>query len=192
MRCIDLGCGSSNLYKELLKKGCEVYRIDKDSDVFASVNQFTVKYDKLFDINKEISSIISSEIGRFDIIIFSLVSLYNDPINLENIWKKIFELSKESTCVFCVDLHPISKFESFPWRTISANEMTYWDIELQNGMLYENRKETLLNYYHHTFEVLFKTPINLGFKLNQVYEFPKIYENKILKLPAYLFTKWKK
>lgn len=190
LRCIDLGCGLSSLHKEFLKKGCEVYRIDKDSDVFDSVNQDSVKYDNLFDINKEISSINPSEIGCFDIIVFSLVSLYNEPRILENIWGKINELSKESSCVFSVDLHPISKFESFPWRANSADELTYWDVKLQDGRLCSDSKETSLKYYHHTFEVLFKTPINYGFTLNQVFEFPKKYKNRILKMPAYLFTKW--
>lgn len=190
MRCIDLGCGNSNLYKEFLNRGCFVYRVDMDNGIFFT--NVENQNNKLFNINKEISSINSTEIGSFDFIIFSLVSLYNSAYNLENIWKKIDEISYTHTNIFCIDLHPISKFENFPWRTCIKTTNSYWDIHLQKSYLNDQKSKISIQYYHHTLESLFINPLRYGYKLNLLYEFPEKFENINMKYPAYLCSKWTK
>jgi SAM-dependent methyltransferase len=194
MRCIDLGCGNSPLFEKLLHFGCKVYRVDIDTTILYNIGEQFVANTNLINIEEDIVNLSNLNIGVFDRVYFSLASCYNDIEKLNKIWEVISKLSKPSTLVFSIDIHPFSKYSNFSWRkNIKELNCSYWDEIIIDVELTDSKFVTVpFSYFYFTLENLFGIPIQNNFKLLSTKEFPKVYSGQSYKIPAYLYSKWEK
>lgn len=186
LRCLDVGSGDSPLAMWLDSLGCEVVALTLEGGEHLRSITSTIRV-----LPADILRTSADDIGHFDRVFLSLVSLYLPAKRLEQLWQVVASLLRPGAAVVSVDLHPCSKLQKgVPWREVREYPDNYWEgRRLTASVVNKGHRETT-QYYHHTFEELCRGPLKQELRLTGLQEFPQRMQRRCLTVPAYLLTTW--
>jgi len=208
LKVLDMGCGTGKLAERLLKKGYEVFAVDKSKEAveLAKLKNNNIKY-FIGDATKKLKFLKDNS---FDVIVSTFMTIYLSTSNLSSFMKEMHRILKKKGLLIIGTIHPFLHIiqPKTRWEKWDSKNVNYFsDICVKQTIYLPKDKKGLkteafkVKWYHHTFFSYINKLINTNFIITKIDELKpnkkilKTYEKmwkEENKIPVYLIIEARK